>query len=161
TGDSLKFVAQNAAFGSTIQRQSFLLLMTDGLPNCNANSGLNANVNPAACDCTDGPTSAVCTYYPVLDCNDFNETAIKVSQIRATGVKTIVIGYGDVFGASAQKSLEQIAEAGDFQRRCAAGGGECNPSDLSCFAESNPNKCVEQFFRATSKEQLSAALTAI
>ena len=30
--------------------------------------------------------------------NDFYETARKVSDIRSTGVKTIVIGYGDVFG---------------------------------------------------------------
>jgi hypothetical protein len=162
TGDSLVYVAANAGFGSTIQRQSFLLLMTDGLPNCNPNSGLNANVNPAACDCTDGPTSAVCTYYPVLDCNDFNETARKVSNIRSTsGVKTIVIGYGDVFGSSAQQTLQQISLAGDFQRRCAAGGGECDPSDTACFGPNNPNLCTEQFFRATSKEQLSAALAAI
>jgi len=161
TGDSLKYVAANAGFGSTLQRQSFLLLMTDGLPNCDAASGLNANVNPAACDCTDGPTSAVCTYYPVLDCNDFNATALKVSDIRTSGVKTIVIGYGDVFGASAQNSLQRIALAGDFQRRCAAGGGECNPSDTACFQSSNPNLCAEQFFRATSKDQLSAALAAI
>ena len=47
---------------------------------CNPNSGLNANVNPAACDCTDGPTSAVCTYYPVLDCNDFTEMPLKVAN---------------------------------------------------------------------------------
>ena len=161
TGDSLKYVAEHAGFGSTIQRQSFLLLMTDGLPNCDAASGLNANVNPAACDCTDGPSSAVCTYYPVLDCNDFNATALKVSDIRTSGVKTIVIGYGDVFGASAQNSLQRIALAGDFQRRCAAGGGECNPSDTSCFQDSNPNLCAEQFFRASSKDQLSAALAAI
>ena len=161
TGDSLKYVAEHAGFGSTIQRQSFLLLMTDGLPNCDAASGLNANVNPAACDCTDGPTSAVCTYYPVLDCNDFNATALKVSDIRTSGVKTIVIGYGDVFGASAENSLQRIALAGDFQRRCAAGGGECNPSDTSCFQDSNPNLCAEQFFRASSKDQLSAALAAI
>jgi hypothetical protein len=161
TGDSLAYVAQHAGFGSTIQRQSFVLLMTDGLPNCNAASGLNANVNPAACDCTDGPSSTVCSYYPVLDCNDFNETARKVSDIRATGVKTIVIGYGDVFGASAQRSLQQIALAGDFQRRCAAGGAECSPSDTACFQDTNPNLCAEQFFRATSKEQLSAALAAV
>lgn len=162
TGDSLAFVAQNAGFGSTIQRQSFMLLMTDGLPNCNPNSGLNANVNPAACDCTDGPTSSVCTYYPVLDCNDFNATALKVSDIRQTkGVKTIVIGYGDVFGASAQRTLQQIALGGDFQRRCQANGDECDPSDTACFQESNPNLCAEQFFRATSKDQLSAALAAV
>jgi len=162
TGDSLAFVAANSGFGSTIQRQSFLLLMTDGLPNCNPNSGLDANVNPAACDCTDGPTSTVCTYYPVLDCNDFNATAQKVFNIRTTnGVKTIVIGFGDVFGASAQQSLQQIAQAGDFQRRCKADGSECDPSDTACFQESNPNFCAEAFFRATSKEQLSAALAAI
>jgi hypothetical protein len=139
-----------------------MLLMTDGLPNCNPNSGLDANVNPAACDCTDGPTSTVCTYYPVLDCNDFNATALKVSDIRQTkGVKTIVIGYGDVFGTSAQRSLQQIALAGDFQRRCQANGNECDPSDTACFQESNPNLCAEQFFRATSKDQLSAALAAV
>ncbi len=161
TGDSLVYVADHANFGSTIQRQSFLLLMTDGLPNCNPASGLDANVNPAACDCTDGPTSTVCTYYPVLDCNDFNETARKVSNIRATGVKTIVIGFGDVFGSSAQRSLQQISLAGDFQRRCAAGGGECDPNDSSCYLETNPTLCSEQFFRAASKEQLSAALAAV
>jgi hypothetical protein len=168
TGDSLVYVAANAGFGSTLQRQSFMLLMTDGLPNCNPSSGgpgqppLNANVNPAACDCTDGPTSSVCTYYPVLDCNDFNETARKVSDIRSsTGVKTIVIGYGDVFGASAQKTLTQIAAAGDFQRRCNADGSECNPADTACFQDSNPNLCAEPFFRASSKDQLSAALAAV
>jgi len=162
TGDSLKYVAANAGFGSTIQRQSFLLLMTDGLPNCNAASGLNANQNPAACDCTDGPTSSVCTYYPVLDCNDFNETALKVSNIRSSaGVKTIVIGFGDVFGTSAERTLTQIAAAGDFQRRCQAGGAECDPNDTACFQDSNPNLCAEPFFRATSKDQLSAALAAV
>jgi hypothetical protein len=168
TGDSLVYVAGHAGFGSTLQRQSFMLLMTDGLPNCNPASGgpgnppLNANVNPAACDCTDGASSTVCSYYPVLDCNDFNETAIKVSGIRQNdGVKTIVIGYGDVFGASAQKSLQQIALAGDFQRRCKADGTECDPSDTACFQDSNPHLCAEQFFRATSKQQLSAALAAV
>jgi hypothetical protein len=162
TGDSLVYIAGHAGFGSTIQRQSFMLLMTDGLPNCNAASGLDANVNPAACDCTDGASSTVCTYYPVLDCNDFNETAIKVSGIRQNaGVKTIVIGFGDVFGPSAQNSLQRIALAGDFQRRCKADGSECDPSDTACFQESNPHLCTEQFFRATSKEQLSAALAAV
>ena len=74
---------------------------------------------------------------------------------------TIVIGYGDVFGPSAQNSLQQIALAGDFQRRCNADGSECNPSDTACFLESNPNVCAEQFFRVTSQEQLTAALKAI
>ena len=117
-----------------------MLLMTDGLPNCNPTSGLDANVNPAACDCTDGPTSTVCTYYPVLDCNDFNETARKVSDIRQTkGVKTIVIGYGDVFGASAQRSLP----ADRARRRLPASvrGGR-RPSATratpACFQETQP-----------------------
>ena len=61
TGDSLVYIADHANFGQTIQRQAFLLLMTDGLPNCNPASGLNANVNPAACDCTDRPSSTVCS----------------------------------------------------------------------------------------------------
>jgi len=161
TGDSLTVISQRAGFGSNISRQSFLLLMTDGLPNCNPNSGLNALVNPAACDCTDGATSAACTFYPTLDCNDFNEVAHKVSDIRSKGIKTIVIGYGDVFGPSAQNSLQQIALAGDFQRRCQADGSECNPSDTACFQASNPHVCAEQFFRVTSQAQLAAALAAV
>src|SRR5262249_43558739 len=46
TGDSLTVISQRAGFGTNASRQSFLLLLTDGLPNCNPNSGLNANVNP-------------------------------------------------------------------------------------------------------------------
>jgi len=161
TGDSLTVISQRAGFGSNASRQSFLLLMTDGLPNCNPNSGLNATVNPAACDCTDGPTSSACTFYPTLDCNDFNEVAHKTSDIRSRGIKTIVIGYGDVFGPSAQNSLQQIALAGDFQRRCQADGSECNPSDTACFQDSNPHVCAEQFFRVTSQAQLAAALKAV
>jgi hypothetical protein len=161
TGDSLTYIAQHAGFGTTITRQNFLLLMTDGLPNCNPNSGLNANVNPAACDCTDGPTSSACSYFPTLDCNDFNEVARKVSDLRTSGVVTIVVGYGDVFGPSAANSLQQIALAGDFQRRCNADGTECDPSNTACFLDSNPNVCAEQFFRVTSQAQLSAALKAI
>ena len=75
-----------------------------------------------------------------------------------------LIGYevvGQVLNPSAQQSLQQIAQAGDFQRRCKADGSECDPSDTACFQESNPNFCAEAFFRATSKEQLSAALAAI
>ena len=161
TGDSLAFIAQHANFGTIASRQSFLLLLTDGLPNCNPNSGLDATVNPAACDCTDGPTSSACSFFPTLDCNDFNEVARKTSDIRAGGVRTIVIGYGDVFGPTAQNSLQQIALAGDFQRRCNADGSECNPTDTACFQESNPNVCAEQFFRVTSQDQLSAALRAV
>ena len=110
-------------------------------------------MNPAACDCTDGSTSTVCTYYPVLDCNDFNETARKVSDIRATGVKTIVIGYGDVFGTSAQRALQQISLAGDFQRAGEVLAAAGSPSDPSRFQDSNPTLCSEQFFRANWKEQ--------
>jgi len=161
TGDSLTFIAQHANFGTTASRQSFLLLLTDGLPNCNPASGLDATVNPAACDCTDGPTSSACSFFPTLDCNDFNETARKTSDIRAAGIRTIVIGYGDVFGPTAQNSLQQIALAGDFQRRCNADGSECNPSDTACFQESNPNVCAEQFFRVASQDQLSGALKAV
>ena len=54
TGDSLTVHRPARGLRNAPSRQSFLLLMTDGLPNCNPNSGLDANVNPAACDCTDG-----------------------------------------------------------------------------------------------------------
>jgi hypothetical protein len=96
TRDAINF---GAAYLQTLTdtNPKFLLLATDGLPNCPI--GCAAMASPSAsCTTTDNPT-------------EDQVVEMAVMMAAAQGIKTFVIGIGNV--ATAQNTLNQLAIAGE------------------------------------------------
>jgi hypothetical protein len=152
TQASLAFVASTLPELSDPQRQDFVLLLTDGLPNC------NINLDALTCTCTTGSSTPPCTAN--TDCLD-NDATVSQIQSMKTGqsIKTIVIGFGqDVVGSIASSTLEAMAEAGGFVRTCPNTNQDCGPSNPCVLAT---GLCSQQFFQATDGDALAAALAEI
>jgi hypothetical protein len=150
TQASLAFVANNSAELSDSSRQNFVLLLTDGLPNC------NNNLDAQTCTCTSssGPPCVANT-----DCLDKVATVAQVQTMASHDIRTIVIGFGaDVVGGIAQDTLEAMAEAGGFVRKCPNTSQSCG-NDNACVLATG--LCSKQYFEATDGDALTAALAEI
>jgi von Willebrand factor type A domain len=150
TQASLQFVADNISELGDSSREDFVLLLTDGLPNCN--NSLDANT----CTCTSSPAPPCSAN---TDCLDKTATVAQVAAMRAKGIRTIVIGFGaDVVGGIAPDTLEAMAEAGGFVRSCPNTNQSCGAGNDCVLAT---GKCTEQFFQATDGDALASALAQI
>jgi von Willebrand factor type A domain len=150
TQASLQFVADNIAELGDATREDFVLLLTDGLPNCN--NSLDANT----CTCTSSPAPPCVAN---TDCLDKTATVAQVAAMRAKGIRTIVIGFGaDVVGGIAPDTLEAMAEAGGFVRLCPNTNQSCGAGNDCVLAT---GQCSEQFFQATDGDALASALASI
>ncbi len=155
--DSLRFVGALPELTDP-DRQNFVLLVTDGLPNCNANNP-NTCANASACQCTTSActtANGLCT----LGCLDADGTVAAVSELRAKAIKTIVIGLGaDVATGVAADTLNRMADAGGFARACPMGtDAECGTGD-TCDAALK--LCQRRYFQANDAPALTAALAQI
>ena len=156
TGASLRALGQLASLRDPARRD-FVLLLTDGLPNCNA-SNPNTCGNPAACRCTSagGCVATTCS----TGCLDDQGAIAAVQALNqgspADAIQTIVIGFGaDVTNPDGVATLDAMARAGGFQRTCAV-DADCGAGD-ACAA----GLCGRQFFQAADGAQLGALLAAI
>jgi hypothetical protein len=127
-------------------RQDFALLLTDGLPNCNANNPSS----PATCTCTGAlPCS-------INNCLDQDATVASIRELKKAEITTIVVGFGADLGSGPGPAvLQAMAAAGGFQRSCKA-QGDCGVGD-SCVN----GLCGRQYFQAANGAELGKALEAI
>ncbi|XXF75507.1 adventurous gliding motility lipoprotein CglB [Myxococcaceae bacterium GXIMD 01537] len=133
------------------QREDFILLLTDGLPNCNPD---NANTGPSeACKCTQPPLpgssdpfSGCSGQLAKLGCLDKDgSVAIVRNLAEQKKIKTIVIGFGaETEAGDGPATLNAMAEAGGFPRPCAAGETNC-----------------KKFYQAGTQAELAQALKEI
>ncbi len=151
TQASLQYIASNIAELSDPSRQDFVLLLTDGLPNCN----LNLDANTCTCTSSANPPCVANT-----DCLDKDATVAQVATMQGNqNIKTIVIGFGaDVVGSVAQNTLEAMAEAGGFVRKCPNTQDSCGSGNPCVLAT---GLCSQQFFQATDGLALTEALAEI
>jgi hypothetical protein len=150
TQASLQFVADNVGELSDASREDFVLLLTDGLPNC------NNNLDFLTCTCTSSPAPPCVAN---TDCLDKTATVAQVQTMRAAGIRTIVIGFGaDVVGSIAQDTLQAMAEAGGFVRKCPNTNQSCGTGNDCVLAT---GLCSGQFFQATDEDTLVDALAEI
>lgn len=82
-----------------VEGDSYILLVTDGAPNCNTKEGLGGE-----CNCPGG----VCDYWE--QCLDDNRTVSTIESLASNNIKTFVIGY-DTGGLT--DVLNRMAAAGD------------------------------------------------
>jgi hypothetical protein len=152
TAGSLLFLYNNPTLVADPARDNFVLLLTDGLPNCNNN--LDGN----SCVCTSTTNNA--PPCPNYDCLDNVAVVSTITGLRNDrGIKTIVIGFGgDVVGGIAQTTLEAMAEAGGFVRKCPNTNQSCGTNNPCVLATA---LCSKQYFEATDGQALAEALAEI
>lgn len=173
TAASLQFAGQQPGLNDPEDnRQDFLLLLTDGLPNCNeANPRQVCTCDQAVCStCQGGACQAQqdackCTLNScggqncARGCLDQQAVVDVTKANELKGIKTIVVGFGaDTATGDAPEVLNAIAEAGAFPRSCPRGtDAECGANNR-CQAN---GVCERKFYQAADSAELSQALRAI
>jgi hypothetical protein len=143
TNASLRFLGELPALQDA-QRADFILLLTDGLPNCNPN---NPNAYPSPeCRCTSSNCQGSVSS---IGCLDKDGSVGAIRELQQKGIKTIVIGFGaETATGDGPKTLDAMAEAGGFAR-------ECPPA-----SDGGISDCTK-FYKAGDEAELAAALKQI
>lgn len=131
-------------------REDFILLLTDGMPNC------NSTLHGATCLCT----GATCT--DARNCADNAATVAAIGDLRAKGVRTLVVGFGPETVAGVGPTtdvLTAMAMAGGMDRRCPNGtDAECGGEPGSCL---QTGACRTPYYRAADGAELTLVLAKI
>ena len=160
TGPSLTVVGALPGLNANDGRADYVVLLTDGLPNCNSN---NANslcacgascttTQISSCQCT---TSACTGTLCSLGCLDSAGAITAISALNTSGIKTMVVGFGaDVSAGAAPAVLDAMARAGGAPRSCPNGTvAECGGS--TCLSN---HTCQQAFYGAATASELQAVL---
>jgi hypothetical protein len=165
TGDSLAQIGALAELADAA-RDDVILLLTDGLPNCNPNNPNDQDVNAAQCKCTLGGGGGCIEQPPPNDlsklgCLDRDETVRKIEELVAQkGIRTAVIGLGSETGSGdGPVVLNAMADAGGLERSCPKGtDAECGAGNSCDLAT---RTCVTRYYQAGNATELSAAIAQI
>ncbi|HEY8207556.1 MAG TPA: adventurous gliding motility lipoprotein CglB [Myxococcaceae bacterium] len=158
TGPTLQVLSSYAALDNP-ERDDYVLLLTDGLPNCNPNNPNTYRMNDpaaiAACRCT-ATDPAVCDASGNQSCLDKDGTVSQLTTLSGKGVKTVVVGFGaETATGAGPEVLTAMGQAGGYTLTCPLGtdaecaGGTCNLADQTCS---------NTYYQAGDRAALSAAL---
>lgn len=156
TGATLAFLSTLPELKASDFRNDFVLLLTDGLPNCNANNPNDFVQSAAQCRCQTGGGDCSSLDTRRRGCLDADATVAQVEVLNRAGVKTIVVGFGaDTNQADAREVLERLARAGGVARSCTM-DAECGAGDR-CAA----GLCGRFSFQASNRAELEQVLTTV
>jgi hypothetical protein len=147
TAQTLRAVAAHPAMVPQPGRPTTVILLTDGLPNC------NPALDSQRCTCTH-PDVSPCS--PSLNCLDEDGAVQALEELQRSGISTAIVAFGmDGSDDTVRRTLGAMAKAGSFPRGCFA-DGDC-PSGARC----EQFQCTERFFLAGDARELAVALTAV
>lgn len=153
TAQALQILVNDRAFVPNDARPDVVVLLTDGLPNCNANNPNSWTSNPTACRCTLGTD---CSAYPREGCLDDTGTLTVIQALRSRDITVAVVGFGaEVTSGPGPDVLRALAAAGGFKRACQA-ASDCATGD-AC----NNGLCSSGLFLPTNSAELADALRKI
>jgi hypothetical protein len=164
TAASLAFVGATPGLNDPNDgRDDFIVLLTDGLPNCNADNpnGQCTQANPAcACTLASATSCLSPSTYCASGCLDRDGTVATIADLRSRRIRTVVVGFGaDTAAGAAPATLSAMATAGGYARPCPLAtdaecgtGNTCNATTLLCNTP---------FYQAQNRAELSAALAEI
>jgi hypothetical protein len=172
TAAALAFVGAQSALnnpdGFDDQRRDLVILLTDGLPNCNPQNPANvcdcftsgcSAARTAACGCTLAGSCDPAGNRCNIGCFDGDNSVAQVRALFQRNIQTVVVGFGaDVNSGPGPALLKAMADAGGFARRCPngttaeCGGGAC---------DTNTFLCEQSFYAARNAADLEAALARI
>lgn len=140
TGPALHFAGAEPGLTADARREHFMVLVTDGLPNCNPMNPATC-ANAQACRCTITACSGMnCT----IGCLDRQNTLDAVASASARDVRTLVVAFSnEVTGNPATVALfDELARAGDAPLSCTArSGNECGANN-PCLVDGT---CTRKF----------------
>jgi hypothetical protein len=132
------------------------------LPNCNGANVNTCNSPNNGCGCTLGAgMNSDCSSggFCAEGCLDKDGTSSQIVDLRNKGIQTIVVGFGSDFAGPGVDTLNNMAEAGGFPRRCP------NGTDVECGTGNSCNVaqklCNVKFYKAGNAAELSAELAKI
>lgn len=160
TAESLRFLYSSVEDlrDTSGGRSSFVLLLTDGLPNCNSGHPLDS------CQCVLADPTLCQSANLATGCLDDVNTISAVTELAGVNVRTIVVGMGAETGEGlGPATLDAMGAAGGFVRNCMtdADCGSGDSCDLSGVTGDAPGVCERKFFQAADGNALAAALTRI
>jgi len=162
TGASLRMLTGYAPLVTKGASSRYVLLLTDGLPNCNddyATSTLD-------CFCTTSNAlqpANTCSTIAGNACLDQDGTIAAIEELKALGVKTIVVGFGPTTANSANRlTLSAMARAGGFERQC-TNDADCGAGDTCSVDTFSPcgvaiKACSKPDFQASNAADLGRVL---
>ncbi|MFP2908258.1 adventurous gliding motility lipoprotein CglB [Pyxidicoccus sp. 3LFB2] len=157
TSRSLRFVGNLEGMQSA-DRKDYVILLTDGLPNCNPEN-VNDGTNAAACKCTQTGSAACTGTFSRSGCLDMDASVTAVRELYGKEITTIVIGFGaDTAEGNGPAVLDAMAKAGGFARTCKAGETSCGPGDP---CDPATRLCSRSFYQAANQAELAQALEEI
>jgi hypothetical protein len=154
TSGSLKFVGSKFTSDPN-ERDQIVILLTDGLPNCNDTNEYNGTQAECRCTVASSQCAAESNPYHRRGCLDKNASVREVKDLQARGIKTFVIGFGaETSSGDGPAVLNEMALAGGFARTCKA-NLDCGTGDTCNLAS---GFCNRAFYQAGNREELAAAL---
>lgn len=172
TSLSLKFVGEQTDLQAE-ERDDFVLLLTDGLPNCNPDYYTSPDTK-SPCTCTQACSSPA----PGVLCLDKDVSVKAVTDLRTQRqIRTIVIGFGADFAVgptedpndpavklriAGQDTLNAMALAGNFPRTVACDtDAQCGVGDKCITGDTGTKVCNRRFYLAANQAELATALAEI
>ncbi|MBX7114737.1 MAG: hypothetical protein K1X64_10465 [Myxococcaceae bacterium] len=123
TSSALDGLRQHGRVAASSDRAALVVLVTDGLPNCNAQNPVSCDT-PALCRCTLASCGGA---FCVTGCLDASTTLTAITDLRAaSGADVLVVGLGpDFLGGDGVDMLNAMAGAGGLPRTCLAVTSGC------------------------------------
>lgn len=121
---------------------AYVLLITDGLPNCNTSLDANS-CSPTTPGCGPTPAASACALGS-KDCLDSNATVSAAQQLFASGIKVFVVGFDSTLTAGNNKAvLDAIASAGGTGTASVASNQAQLTSTLNTIALNTATCCKD------------------
>ncbi len=175
TAQSVAFVGGQGGLLEDDGRDDFILLLTDGLPNCNpdniyglcgcAGSNSCTTDQVARCHCTNA--SGKCnTPSSCPGCLDQAGAASQIAALKVKGIRTLVLGFGpDITNGDAPQTLAAMATAGGGNFRTCKSDSDCGsgekPGECVVATAGNLGLCRRQYYKASNATELGQMLAQI
>lgn len=161
TGTTFQWLGRYPTFNNPdgLSRDNYVILLTDGLPNCNPSNPNPYTTSPQACGCT--LASGDCSGVPELGCLDVSQTSAVLSDLsgRANNpVKTFVVGFGaETVSGPAVSALNKLAIGGSLPRTCKL-DADCGAGSTCLLGTPAGDICSQAFYHADNAAQLANIL---
>jgi len=156
TGASLRTLGQLPELNDD-DREDLILLLTDGLPNCNPSNPYVGTQPECRCTLTNGCSGS----FLRLGCLDEQGTVGVISENHSRQIRTIVVGFGDETAGGADV-LNAMALAGGFVRGCDPANNTCPAGESCVVAPDGDFVCSDtKYYQAANRSQLAQALAEI
>jgi hypothetical protein len=152
-GDTLEMVMRETPLGtSAAMAGDVVVILTDGLPNCNADNPYDGTHPECRCTVAGGTCAGSVAR---LGCLDLQTPVAVLNSLRERGVRTYVLPVGtDALAGEEPSVFNALAEAGGTARGCPQGtNAECGGTNT---CDPSTGQCALRFLRPGELDRILA-----